>query len=320
MVAITVAVMETRRRSQEKAAEKERAKAKARENAKAVRLARAKGVPQTSKRGALGKAGPGNCPAGPRWITRGIRLASGERLTRTIAVPTDAGTSWGATLNAAGTGVDVVKITPERDKRKRQRLELQRWIQRADRTGAQSKIHVFMQSKEPRMERPADHSRGDTGPALARRIELAEGDIGGDNHGVARALARRAAVRSSYEILGLLAPTDAGRQVDRRLEAKRWHRLPCVQDLGAQQEHHQKPRMDRISEEERIQTQEKIAEMEVKGVLEEVPWDAPTKAWHPKHRCWMHEILNDSFTQAKKDTTKLRLLTNLKRSGGNERM
>jgi hypothetical protein len=92
-----------------------------------------------------------------------------------------------------------------------------------------------------------------------------------------------------------------------------------VQDLGAQQEH-QKPRMDRISEEERIQTQEKIAEMEVKGVLEEVPWDAPTKAWHPKHRCWVHEILNDSFTQAKKDTTKLRLLTNLKRSGGNERM
>jgi hypothetical protein len=92
-----------------------------------------------------------------------------------------------------------------------------------------------------------------------------------------------------------------------------------VQDLGPQ-EPALKPRMDRMTEEERIQTMAKISEMEEKGVLEEVPSNAPTKLWHTKARCWVHEMLNGSFTQAKKDTSKLRLLTDLKRSGGNLRM
>jgi hypothetical protein len=92
-----------------------------------------------------------------------------------------------------------------------------------------------------------------------------------------------------------------------------------VQDLGPQ-EPGLKPRMDRMSEEERIQTMTKISEMEAKGVLEEVSPNAATKLWHTKARCWVHEVLNGSFTQEKKDTSKRRLLTDLKRSGGNLRM
>jgi hypothetical protein len=49
-----------------------------------------------------------------------------------------------------------------------------------------------------------------------------------------------------------------------------------IMDLGPQPEE-TKPRMDRIHEEERLQTMEKNVEMEQKGVLEEEPWDAPTR-------------------------------------------
>jgi hypothetical protein len=91
-----------------------------------------------------------------------------------------------------------------------------------------------------------------------------------------------------------------------------------VTDCGPQAEF-QKPKMDRISDEERERCMRKATELENEGVLEEVPENEPTKEWHERHG-WVHEILSESFTQEKKDKLKLRWLTNMRKSGGNERM
>jgi hypothetical protein len=87
-------------------------------------------------------------------------LTNGRRLTKTIAVSEDAGTSWRAVLDLSGQGVNVLRSTPEPQQRKRQRLEVQRRIQRACKKSAQSSLHLFMSREEPQVGGATGHSEG----------------------------------------------------------------------------------------------------------------------------------------------------------------
>ena len=225
VASLTAAVLVTRLRSKAKEKEKEKAKERARAKERAARLEKAKASSQTSLRGALGKARAGSCPPGHRWVTRGVVLTNGRRLTKTIAVPEDTGTYWCAVLDPSGQGVNVLQSTPEFQQRKRQRLEVQRRIQRACKRSAQSSLHLFMSREEPQVGGAADHSEGNGRAATPQRAGPSEANIGGDDHGVARALAGGAVGWSADEVLGILAAATPRIEVDRGVESRGGYNL-----------------------------------------------------------------------------------------------